>query len=341
MRCLVTGGAGFIGSHAVQRLLGDGHEVLAIDDLGRGHAEAIELLQKDAGGRLRFERCSIQDADRLGQIVPAFAPDAVLHFAALAYVGESVQIPGRYWAVNVLGMLTLLRACEGVERFVFSSSCATYGQPPEGMIPVPESCPQSPVSPYGRTKLVGEWMLEDLVRARVIAGDRFGVAMLRYFNVAGADRSGLLGEDHDPETHLIPLAIDAALGRREALTIFGTDYPTPDGTCVRDYVHVEDLVDAHVAALGAIRPGEALAYNVGVGRGYSVREVVETVGRVVGRPVPVVEGARREGDPPMLYAEAGKIERELGWRARALELEEIVADAAAWRTRHPGGYAGG
>lgn len=341
MRCLVTGGAGFIGSHAVQRLLGDGHEVLAIDDLSRGHSEAIDLLQKDAGGRLRFEQCSIQDAGRLSEILRPFAPDTVLHFAALAYVGESVQMPGRYWAVNVLGMLTLMHMCEGAERFVFSSSCATYGQPPENMIPVPETCPQAPVSPYGRTKLVGEWMLRDIVRAKAIAGQPFGAAMLRYFNVAGADRSGLLGEDHEPETHLIPLAIDAALGRREALTIFGTDYPTPDGTCVRDYVHVEDLVDAHIAALGAIKPGEALSYNVGVGRGYSVREVIETVGEVVGTPVPVVEGERREGDPPRLFADPSRIERELGWKARAGSLREIVEDAVAWRRKNPDGYAKG
>ncbi|MFI4898177.1 MAG: UDP-glucose 4-epimerase GalE [Phycisphaerales bacterium JB059] len=339
MRCLVTGGAGFIGSHAVQRLLRDGHEVLAIDDLSRGHAEALDRVREIAPGRLRFEACSIQDADRLRGVVAPFAPEAVLHFAALAYVGESVQIPGRYWAVNVLGMLTLLHACADAERFVFSSSCATYGQPPEDQIPVPETCPQSPVSPYGRTKLVGEWMLRDLVRARALAGKRFGVAMLRYFNVAGADRSGVLGEDHEPETHLIPLAIDAALGRRGALTIFGADYPTPDGTCVRDYVHVEDLVDAHVAALEAIRPGEALAYNVGVGRGYSVREVIETVGEVVGRPVPTLEGERREGDPPRLYADPSKIESELGWRARATDLAEIVRDAASWRRAHPNGYA--
>jgi len=341
MRCLVTGGAGFIGSHAVKRLLDDGHHVLAVDDLSRGHSEAIDLLRGRGEGRLTFERCSLQDHGALSAAVKAFAPDTVLHFAALAYVGESVQIPGRYYAVNVLGTLTLMHACEGVERFVFSSSCATYGQPPETMIPVPETCPQAPVSPYGRTKLVGEWMLQDVARAKAIEDQPFGVAMLRYFNVAGADRSGLLGEDHKPETHLIPLAIDAALGRREALTIFGTDYATPDGTCVRDYVHVEDLVDAHIAAIDATKPGSALAYNVGAGRGYSVREVIDTVGEVVGSPVPTVEGERREGDPPRLFADPSKIERELGWKANAADLREIVADAAAWRREHPQGYAGG
>ncbi len=339
MRCLVTGGAGFIGSHAVKRLLDDGHDVLAIDDLSRGHAEAIELLRPRAGGRLAFERCSIQDGDRLGEAVRAFAPDAVLHFAALAYVGESVQIPGRYFAVNVSGMLNVMHACHGVERFVFSSSCATYGQPPDEMIPIPETCPQAPLSPYGRTKLVGEWMLRDCARAQALAGEAVGVAMLRYFNVAGADRSGVLGEDHEPETHLIPLAIDAALGRRDALTIFGSDYPTPDGACVRDYVHVEDLIDAHVAALDALRPGRVLAYNVGSGRGHSVREVVETVGDVVGTPVPTIEGARREGDPPRLFADPSKIERELGWKARSPGLREIVGDAVAWRKAHPNGYS--
>eukprot|EP00913_Durusdinium_trenchii_P005785 g5397.t1 len=304
MRCLVTGGAGFIGSHAVQRLLRDGHE----------------------------------DHDRLCDVVGGFNPGAVLHFAALAYVGESVQIPGRYFAVNVSGMLNLMHACAGVEKFVFSSSCATYGQPPPELIPVPESCPQAPMSPYGRTKLIGEWMLRDCARAQELAGKPVGVAMLRYFNVAGADRSGVLGEDHDPETHLIPLAIDAALGRRDALTIFGTDYPTPDGACVRDYVHVEDLVDAHIAALDALTPGRVLAYNVGSGRGYSVREVIDTVGQVVGTPVPTLEGARREGDPPSLFADPSKIGRELGWKASAGELREIVADAAAWRRANPGGY---
>ncbi len=339
MRCLVTGGAGFIGSHAVQRLLRDGHEVLAIDDLSRGHAEAIDLLRQDAGGRLSFERVSIQDHDGLVNAAGAFAPQAVMHFAALAYVGESVQQPGRYYAVNVAGMLNLMHACADVEKFVFSSSCATYGQPPAELIPVPETCPQAPMSPYGRTKLIGEWMLRDCARAMELGGRPVGVAMLRYFNVAGADRSGLLGEDHEPETHLIPLAIDAALGRRDSLTIFGTDYPTTDGTCVRDYVHVEDLVDAHVAALDALKPGRVLAYNVGSGRGYSVREVIDTVGQVVGSVVPTVEGARREGDPPSLFADPSKIRRELGWKARAGDLREIVADAASWRTSHPGGYA--
>jgi UDP-glucose 4-epimerase len=230
-----------------------------------------------------------------------------------------------------------------VQRFVFSSTCATYGEPAPGFIPIPETCPQRPINPYGRSKLHVEHMLFD--HAAAAAGGRskfgpFGFAALRYFNVAGSDRSGLIGEHHEPETHLIPVILQAALGQREHVTIFGTDYETPDGTCIRDYIHVEDLIDAHVAVMDALKPGDARTYNLGIGRGYSVREIIGAARRTTGREVKVVEGPRRPGDPPVLYADPSKIRRELGWSAQITGLDEIIGSAWKWYQSNPRGYAG-
>ncbi|HMN97003.1 MAG TPA: UDP-glucose 4-epimerase GalE [Phycisphaerales bacterium] len=340
MRLLVTGGAGYIGSHAARRLLADGHHVTIVDNLVRGHRGAVAAVAAAAPQRLHFAEADIADIEAMSRVLAAARPEAVLHFAALAYVGESVDDPMRYWWNNAAGTISLLSAMRAasVPRLVFSSTCATYGEPPPERVPIDEECPQAPVNPYGRAKLASELVMRDHLEAERRAGRDFAFAALRYFNVAGADRSGRLGEDHRPETHLIPLCLEVAEGRREALTIFGDDYPTPDGTCVRDYVHVEDLVEAHVLALAALRPGEGRAWNVGIGRGHSVREVVESCRRVTGHAIPTREGARRAGDPPALYAESSRIQRELGWRPATTELDEIVADAWRWRCTNPDGY---
>ncbi len=340
MSILVTGGAGYIGSHAVQRLLRDGRTVIALDNLSRGNERAIELLAGGAGKRLVFERGDIGDRAAVEALMRRHGVRTVLHFAALAYVGESVDEPLRYYRNNAASALSLIEACDaaGVDRFVFSSTCATYGEPPEGFIPIPENCPQRPMSPYGRSKLHVEHMLADWAEARRRAGRPVAYAALRYFNVAGCDRSGVLGEDHDPETHLIPVVLRTVLGKASEVTVFGEDYPTPDGTCVRDYVHVEDLVDAHVKVLDALKPGEARAYNLGTGRGHSVREILESAKRVTGKPFAVKMGARRAGDPARLFADPGLIQRELGWAAAITDLDEMVRTAWEWMRKNPDGY---
>jgi UDP-glucose 4-epimerase len=341
MRVLVTGGAGYIGAHACKALLKAGHEVVSLDNCFRGHEAAMERLKPIAGGRLSFINGDICDAPLMQRVVKDNRPDAVMHFAALAYVGESVENPLWYYRNNVQGMMTLLEACQAANtpRFVFSSSCSTYGQPPESMIPVPEHCPQDPISPYGYTKLVGEKLLAHFAEARKIAGASFGYTCMRYFNVCGCDREGLIGEDHTPESHLIPVIIQAALGRRPSISIFGTDYPTPDGTCIRDYVHVEDLAEAHIAAMDKIKPGVSSAYNLGIGKGYSVREIIEAVRDVSKKDFKVIEVPRRPGDPPMVFASPGKVQRELGWKAKITDLREIIASAYRWFEKHPRGYA--
>lgn len=345
MRVLVTGGAGYIGSHACQRLLRDGHHVVALDNLFRGHREAIGRLESLDTGRLTFVEADAGETARVADTIAAHELDTVMHFGARAYVGESVEDPLSYYRANINAGVGLLEACDAPEsritRFVFSSSCATYGDPPEGLIPVPETCPQRPTSPYGRTKLQFEEILRDWSEARRRAERPVAIAMLRYFNVAGADRTGLLGEDHDPETHLVPVAINAALGRRPGLSIFGTDYPTPDGTCVRDYVHVEDLISAHVRVMDVLRADELRAYNVGIGRGYSVREIIESVKRVTGRDFEVTETARRPGDATMLYNDPALITKELAWTPEVTDLDKIVATAHRWLEAHPNGYAEG
>ncbi|MCA9280103.1 MAG: UDP-glucose 4-epimerase GalE [Phycisphaeraceae bacterium] len=340
MRVMVTGGAGYIGSHATQRLLRDGHEVTVVDNLYRGHREPIDLLANQYGDSLCFVHADTGDRQRMLSTLKERNIEAVMHFAALAYVGESVTQPLEYYRNNTSCALSLLQACEeaGVQKFVFSSTCATYGEPDESNIPIPETCPQKPINPYGMSKLHVEHMLFDAAHAMQLRNESFGFAALRYFNVAGCDRSGVLGEDHEPETHLIPVILRAMQGLRDGITIFGTDYDTPDGTCIRDYVHVEDLVDAHVHVMNALQPGDARTYNLGIGNGMSVREVIESAQRVTGLSLNITEGARREGDPPQLYANPAKIKHELGWSASITNLDDIIASAWQWFEKHPEGY---
>jgi len=315
---LVTGGAGYIGSHACKALAAAGYTPVSYDNLVYGHREAVRWGP--------FEHGDIADPVRLAEVLHRHRPSAVMHFAAYAYVGESVSDPAKYYRNNVAGTLNLLEAARafGIERFIFSSTCATYGEPQQ--VPIPEDHPQRPVNPYGTTKLMIEQMLRDFDQAyglRSIA--------LRYFNAAGADPEGETGEDHDPETHLIPLALDAALGRRPPLTVFGDDYPTPDGTCIRDYIHVTDLAQAHVLALRALEQGVAsTAYNLGNGQGFSVLEVIRAIRRVTGREVPYTLGPRRPGDPPRLVGDAQRIVAELGWQPQFADLEGLLATAWRW-----------
>jgi UDP-glucose 4-epimerase len=328
MNVLVTGAAGYIGSHAVRRVRSAGHSVVALDNLSRGHREAVPA-------DVPFTDCDVRDTAGVERVLRERSIECVLHFAAFAYVGESVDKPLDYYDNNTRGTLSLIEAVHraGVRRFVFSSTCSTYGEP--ARMPIREDTPQEPINPYGWSKLLSERMLRDYARAT----PEFRCAALRYFNVAGAALDGSLGEDHEPETHLIPVILQAALGRRQKVVIFGEDYATPDGTCIRDYVHVEDLVDAHVLTMEKLAPGFAF-YNLGIGRGYSVREIIDAVRAVVGKDFVVEVGPRRAGDPPTLYADAGKIERELGWRARHTDIADCVRSALAWLEQHPRGYAG-
>ncbi len=355
MNILVTGSAGYIGSHATARLLREGHRVIGVDNLFRGHTAAMDrcaAIGREAGkgGELEFHVGDTGDVELLTRLLRDRKVDGVMHFAALAYVGESVTDPLWYYRNNTVATVGLLQAMQsaGTERLVFSSSCSTYGDISAEMVPVVESCKQDPISPYGRTKLQCEQVMEDYAEARRMAGKRFAWRALRYFNVAGCDTSGVLGEDHTPESHLVPLVLLAALGKRDAITIFGTDYPTPDGTCIRDYIHVEDLADAHAHVMAALQPDVPAsppppaiarpAYNLGNGRGYSVREIIEASRHVTGRTINVKEGARRPGDPPKIFADPSKIRRELGWTARITDLHEIIASAWRWMQANPEGY---
>ncbi|MBM3982332.1 MAG: UDP-glucose 4-epimerase GalE [Planctomycetes bacterium] len=325
MRILVTGGAGYIGSHTVRQFLTGGHDVTVFDNLDAGHKRAVPA-ERFVGGDLR-------DIDHLDHLLVVNRIEAVVHFAAFAAVGESVTHPAKYYTNNLLYSLQLLDRCRrnGIGKFVFSSTAAVYGVPNE--VPIPETAPPAPVNPYGNTKLAFERALADYAGAYP-----FGYCALRYFNAAGAASDGSIGEDHTPETHLIPLVIQAATGKRPHVEIFGTDYPTPDGTCVRDYVHVDDLAAAHVLALAKVTPGAKLTYNVGVGRGYSVREVIRTVEDVTGKKVPVKHGPRRAGDPPALVARADAIRAELGWAPKYTDLKAIIETAWRWHQSHPNGY---
>lgn len=321
MKVLVTGGAGYIGSHAVRALRAKGHQPVVFDNLSRGHREAALDSPLVVGDLLSF--------DAISSALRSHGAEAVLHFAALTYVGESVGHPDVYYRNNVAGTLNLLEAMRksNVTKLIFSSTAAVYGDPVR--VPIDEDHPLRPVNPYGRSKLAVEWMLRDFQSA-------FGLkfAALRYFNAAGSSLDGRIGEDHEPETHLIPRVLMAITGEIPQVTILGTDWDTPDGTCVRDYIHVEDLAEAHVLALEHLeRGGASSSWNLGTGKGHSVREVIRSAEKVSGRKVPVIEGARREGDPAILVAAAERVRRDLGWKPHHADIDTIVASAWRWIER--------
>lgn len=324
MRLLVTGAAGYIGSIVANQLLSAGHEVVVLDNLKQGHRDAVP-----SGATLVIaDLLDREDVD--AAVDQGF--DAVLHFAALTLVGESGTHPERYYRTNIGGTLNLLEAMRAaeVERLVFSSTCAVYGQPDE--VPIAETAPTRPTSTYGRTKLSVDWMIGDFCEAHGL-----GAVSLRYFNVAGA--SDGLGEDHDPETHLIPNTLRATIGTKPLLEIYGTDYPTPDGTAIRDYIHIDDLAEAHVLALAGTESGRHRIFNLGNGTGFSVRDVIVAAEEVTGAEVQTREAPRRPGDPPMLVAASDLIRSELGWTPRKPGLKEMVADAWAFAQAHPNGYS--
>ena len=328
MNVLVVGGAGYIGSHCVRQLIAAGHHPVVLDNLVYGHRAAV------APG-VALHELNLGDEAGVERVLRTERIELVMHFAAYCYVGESVTDPLKYYFNNEVATLQLLRAmlAAGVKKFVFSSTCATYGAP--ATLPITETMPQAPINPYGQTKLD----VENALKA-VAAAHGLSFAAFRYFNAAGASEDGVIGEDHSPETHLIPLAFDAATGRRAQLEIFGTDYPTPDGTCLRDYVHVDDLSRAHIAAFPKLStPGAALFYNLGTGRPTSNREVVRAVEKVTGRKIRLVESPRRPGDPPALYADSSKAQRELGWKVKFPDIDAIIATAWKWHAANPEGYA--
>jgi UDP-glucose 4-epimerase len=324
MKLLVTGGAGYIGSIVSRQLLAAGHEVVVFDSLERGHRAAV-------APEARFVHADLRDAPAIADTVSQ-GFDGVLHFAALALVGESVSQPERYYHANVVGTMNLLDAMRASEvpRLVFSSTCAIYGQPDE--VPISESAPPRPANAYGASKLAVDLMIGDYCRAHGL-----GAVSLRYFNVAGA--SGEAGEDHYPETHLIPNILRTAQGRNPHVEVFGTDYPTSDGTAIRDYIHIEDLSAAHLLALDGTTAGTHRIFNLGNGSGFSVRQVIEVARAVTGAEIAVREGPRRPGDPPTLVAASELIRAELGWKARKPELEQMIADAWAFAQAHPTGYS--
>lgn len=325
MRVIVTGGAGYIGATTVQSLLESGHEVVVYDNLSKGHAGAIP-------SSARLVQGDIADREHLDSVVRDYRPEAVLHFAALIEAGESMKVPEKYFRNNSASTLTLLESmlANGIGKFIFSSTAALYGEPER--TPIREDDALKPTNAYGESKLLVEHMLAWFHR---IHGLRY--ASLRYFNAAGSN--GLSGELHDPESHLIPIILQAAAGRRQHVSIFGTDYPTEDGTCVRDYIHVSDLAEAHVLALEALSVRDKLIYNLGNGKGFSVREVIESARRVTGKQIKAVASARRPGDPAVLVASSDKIRKELKWTPKHPELDDIVASAWEWMLKHPYGYA--
>jgi len=324
---LVIGGAGYIGSHCVRQLGNRGYRAVVLDNLVYGHRGAV-----DSG--VMFYEGDLGDSTAVRTILRKEKIDLVMHFAAFAYVGESVTNPFKYYDNNLIKTLRLLEAMiqEDVGRLVFSSTCATYGIPDH--LPITELEKQQPINPYGQTKLDVERAL-----AHIACAHGLSYASFRYFNAAGASPDASIGEDHDPETHLIPLVIEAAMGKRDSIRIFGCDYPTPDGTCLRDYIHVDDLSRAHIDVIPHLsEPGTELVYNLGVGKPYSVQEVVQTVEKVSGKHVPVVKADRRVGDPAALYADANKAYQELGWQPEYDTLESIVETAWRWHSNHPNGY---
>jgi len=325
MRILVCGGAGYIGSNMTAIVAAEGHEPVVFDNLSRGHRSAVRQAE--------FIKGDLADHELLVKTLKEYKIEAVMHFAALIEVAESVQTPLKYYQNNVCNTQNLLWAMEaaGVEKFVFSSSAAVYGMPTE--IPVTEESLEKPINPYGETKYAVERMCHHQSQTR-----RLRYVSLRYFNAAGAGNKCRLGEDHRPESHLIPLTIQAAMGKRDEIKIYGTDYPTPDGTCIRDYIHVDDLCRAHLLALDKLQQTPELVYNLGNGRGYSVREVIAAVKKVSGKDFKITETSRRPGDPPVLTSYATKAKNELGWRPQLPDLEQIVATAWQWHSQHPDGY---
>lgn len=325
MKILVTGGAGYVGSACLRYIAESGHDVLAFDNLAMGHVGATDGHQLVVG--------DIADTDKLTETMKDFGADAVMHFAAATYVGESVENPDYHYSNNVGGTLSLLNAMRNadVDRLLFSSTCATYGMTESETMS--ETTPQDPFSPYARTKLVVEWMIRDFAHAYGM-----GFTLLRYFNAAGADADGRHGEDHRPENHLIPLVLQTALGQRDVIKIFGTDYPTPDGTCIRDYVHTRDLASAHLLAIEATTSETAEVFNVGTGHGQSVMDIIKACEKVTGLDIPQEVTDRRPGDPPRLVAEPSKLKTVLGWEPQYTNIEETVATAWAWHQSHPQGY---
>jgi UDP-glucose-4-epimerase GalE len=323
---LVVGGAGYIGSHMCKHLFNRGYQPIVLDNLVCGHRQAVKWGP--------FFEGSMRDAALLRKIFSDYPMAAVMHFAAFCYVGESVMEPAKYYENNVASTIALLEVMleKKVSKFIFSSSCATYGEPTN--IPIREDHPLKPISPYGRTKLMVEQILEDFREAYGLES-----VSLRYFNAAGADPDGELGEDHAPETHLIPLVLQTALGQRPSIDIFGDDYPTKDGTCIRDYIHVEDLAQAHLIGLERLLGGEAGGqYNLGNGEGHSVKEVIEIARNITGKPIPVRVVQRRKGDPAVLISSSEKAIRHLGWRPRFPGLEAVVETAWNWHKTNPDGY---
>ena len=321
---LVTGGAGYIGSHACKALAAAGYTPITFDNLVTGWQDAVKFGP--------FEQGDLLDRAALDQVFAAYQPEAVMHFAALSQVGESMEHPGKYWRNNVVGSLTLIEAAvaAGCNRFVFSSTCATYGD--QDNVLLDENCPQDPINAYGASKRA----IEDIL-ANYAESDGLESVIFRYFNVAGADPDGDVGEFHQPETHLIPLMLDAIDGKRDALTIFGTDYDTPDGTCIRDYVHICDLVDAHVLGIKWLEEGKGnQIFNLGTGTGFSVREVIDAAANVTNRVVPVAEGGRRPGDCTKLVSGSERASRDLGWQPSRSDMKTMIADA--WRWHQSGHY---
>jgi UDP-glucose 4-epimerase len=328
MKVLVAGGAGYIGSHTVKRLKEAGHEPIIYDNLSRGHRTAAEILN------VPFIAADLNDKAVLLETLRERYIDAVMHFAAYAYVGESVEKPLMYYQNNVATTVNVLQAMQeaGVSRFVFSSTCATYGDPDK--IPITENEKKAPVSPYGRSKLMVEHILGDVPTG----WKDFKFAALRYFNASGCAMDGSIGEDHDPETHLIPVILQAILGIRPGITVFGTDYPTKDGTNVRDYIHVDDLADAHIKAMEKLDDEKKIICNLGTGNGFSVKEIIATAEKVTGKKVPVTFGPRRAGDAIALYADASLAKKVLGWEAKYKDPETIIRSAWNWFEKHPNGY---
>src|SRR3954470_10345919 len=327
MKVLVVGGAGYIGSHCVKQLVAAGHEAVVVDNLVYGHRAAV-------APSIKLHDINLGDPAAIDRVLAAEKPGAVMHFAAFAYVGESVTNPLKYYQNNVAATLTMLEAMQrhGIRKFVFSSTCATYGIPEK--MPITEDSTQKPINPYGQTKLDVENMLKALAPAIGLS-----FAAFRYFNAAGAAEDGSIGEDHSPETHLIPVAIDVATGKRPHLELFGTDYPTPDGTCLRDYVHVDDLSRAHIAVFDKLAAsGAQLFYNLGTGTPTSNRAVIRAVEKATGKKVKVLESPRRPGDPPALYADSTKAQRELGWKVKFPDIDSIVTTAWKWHSTHANGY---